>query len=83
MVEPRLVQGLLRLCISRPKIGVRSVTGLALVGGQIVVCLVRLYGSPTVVVWSKGMCDGRAKIVGGSAGVLLEVYCSREIAVGF
>jgi len=41
-----------------------------MVGGQIVVCLVRLYGSPTVVVWSKGMYDGRAKIVKGAAEIL-------------
>ncbi len=71
--------------ISRPKIVVRS-AGLAVVGGQIVICLVRLYGSPTVVVWSKGMYSGRAKTARGSGGIpgdLIEVYCSREIAVGF
>ncbi len=73
------------LDISRPKIGVGS-AGSALVGGQIAVCLVRLYGSPTVVVWSKGMYCGRAKTARGSEGFpgnLTGVYCSREIAVGF
>lgn len=66
MVEPRLV--------SDPSPGsalvgqrlVSGLQGLALVGGQIVVRLVRLYGSPTVVVWSKGMCGGRAKTAKGS-----------------
>jgi hypothetical protein len=52
----------------RPKIGVRS-EGLASVGGQIAVCLVRLCGSPTAVVWSKGMYSGRAKTVMGSGEV--------------
>ena len=51
--------------IGRPKINIGS-KGSVLVGGQIVMCLVRLYGSPTVVVWSKGMCGGRAKTAGGS-----------------
>jgi hypothetical protein len=49
-------------------------------------CLVRLYGSPTVVVWSKGMCGGRAKTARGAGDVpgnFRGVYCSREIAVGF
>jgi hypothetical protein len=32
-------------------------------------CLVRLYGSPTVVVWSKGMHGGRAKTVRGAGEV--------------
>ena len=31
------------------------------VGEKIFICLVRLYGSPTVVMWSIGMCNGRAK----------------------
>ncbi|GMB00729.1 hypothetical protein [Pelosinus sp. IPA-1] len=51
--------------IGRPKIIVGS-KGSAVVGGQIVICLVRLCGSPTVVVWSKGMCNGRAKTVMGA-----------------
>ncbi|MEN6566375.1 MAG: hypothetical protein ABFC57_08740, partial [Veillonellales bacterium] len=60
---------------------------MASVGGQIVMCLVRLYGSPTVVVWSKGMYGGRAKTVKGSGEASREpvqrwVYCCREIAVG-
>jgi hypothetical protein len=61
-------------------------SGLVLVGGKIITCLVRLYGSPTVVVWSKGMCSGRAKTAkgsGGFPGIFSGVYCSREIAVGF
>ena len=84
MVEPRLVSDLRGFGISRPKISVRS-EGLALVGGKIVMCLVRLYGSPTVVVWSKGMYDGRAKTArgAGDSGDFRGVYCSREIAVGF
>ena len=36
------------------------------VGEKIVICLVRLYGSPTVVMWSIGMCNGRAKTSMGS-----------------
>ena len=50
--------------ISRPKIGVGS-RGSALVGGKTGVGLERLYGSPTVVVWSQGMHVGRAKIAIG------------------
>ncbi len=71
--------------IGRPKISVGSM-GSALVSGKIVMCLVRLYGSPTVVVWSKGMYGSRAKITGSAGesswGTLRWVYCSREIAVG-
>ena len=51
--------------IGRPKISVGS-QGSALIGGQIAICLVRLYGSPTVVVWSKGMYISRAKTVRGA-----------------
>ena len=40
----------------------------------------RLYGSPTVVVWSQGIRVGRAKIAMGAE--IIWVYCSREIAVG-
>jgi hypothetical protein len=84
MVEPRVVQGLNQGALYQSAKDWRQVSnGLALVGGQSIVCLVRLCGSPTVVVWSKGMCNVRAKIAGGSAGEMLEVYCSREIAVGF
>jgi hypothetical protein len=43
-------------------------------------CLVRLYGSPTVVVWSKGMYNGRAKTVMGTEGI--GVGRCREIATG-
>jgi hypothetical protein len=67
MVEPRLVPDLAGFGISRPKISIRS-AGLVLVGGQIGMCLVRLYGSPTVVVWSKGMYIGRAKTARGAGG---------------
>ncbi len=87
MVEPRLMPDLFAgFGIGRPKISVRS-KGLALVGGQIVVCPVRLCGSPTVVVWSKGMYSGRAKTVMGFGEVfpgkpLRWVCCSREIAAG-
>lgn len=68
-----------RLGIGRPKSIVGS-KGSAVVGGQIVICLVRLYGSPTVVVWSKGMCNGRAKTVMGAEGI--GVGRCREIATG-
>ena len=68
MVEPRLVPDLKRFGIGRPKIIVGS-KGLAVVGGQIVMCLVRLYGSPTVVVWSKRMYNGRAKTVMGAEDI--------------
>lgn len=51
--------------IGRPKSGVGS-QGSALVSGQIGICLLWLCGSPTVVVWSKGMCVGRAKTAVGS-----------------
>lgn len=64
MVEPRLVPGLQELGISRPKIGVGS-HGSALVGGKTGMGLERLYGSPTVAVWSQGMYVGRAKTAMG------------------
>ncbi|AJQ28927.1 hypothetical protein [Pelosinus fermentans] len=79
MVEPRLVSDLNRFGIGRPKSIVGS-RGSAVVGGQIVICLVRLYGSPTVVVWSKGMCNGRAKTAMGSE--VIGVGRCREIATG-
>ncbi|BBB93273.1 hypothetical protein MAMMFC1_03985 [Methylomusa anaerophila] len=86
MVEPRLVSDLSGFGIGRPKINVRS-QGLALVGGKITMCLVRLYGSPTVIVWSKGMYSGRAKTAKGTADfsgeISREVCCSREIVAGF
>ena len=70
MVEPRLVPDLTRGSVL---VGQRLASGLtrgsALVGGQIVICLVRLYGSPTVVVWSKGMYGGRAKTARGAGEV--------------
>jgi len=40
----------------------------------------RLYGSPTVVVWSQMMYAGRAKIARGSE--IIRIRCSREIATG-
>ena len=52
-------------------VGQRSVSGrygLVLVGGQIAICLVRLYDSSTVAVWSIGMYSGRAKTAKGSVG---------------
>ncbi|MCX7781836.1 MAG: hypothetical protein N2491_13200 [Negativicutes bacterium] len=64
MVEPRLVSGPCGLGISRPKIVVGS-KGSAAVGGQTGIGRERLYGSPTVVVWSQVMYVGRAKIVMG------------------
>ena len=64
MVEPRLVSGLTGLGISRPKIIVGS-KGSAVVGGQIGIIRERLYGSPTVVMWSQVSVVGRAKIVMG------------------
>lgn len=64
MVERRLVSGLTGLGISRPKSIVGS-KGSAVVGGQMTICLERLYGSPTVVVWSQEMCGCRAKTVMG------------------
>ncbi len=50
--------------ISRPKIGIGS-QGSVLVGGKTGMGRERLYGSPTVVVWSQMMYVGRAKIVMG------------------
>ena len=51
-----------------------------------VIRLPRLYGSPTVVVWSKGMYGGRAKTAAGAGesprGTLRWVYCCLTIAVG-
>ena len=64
MVEPRLVSGLRGLGISRPKIGVGS-KGSGSVGGQTGDISERLYGSPTVVMWSQGSVVGRATIVMG------------------
>jgi hypothetical protein len=54
--------------VGRPKIGAGS-CGSAPVGGKIAACLVRLYGSPTVVVWSKGMCGSRAKTAKGAGDI--------------
>ena len=79
MVEPRLVSDLKRFGIGRPKSVVGS-KGSAVVGGQMVICLVRLYGSPTVVVWSKEMYSCRAKTVMGSEDI--GVGRCREIATG-
>ncbi|MDR1701198.1 MAG: hypothetical protein LBR56_00305, partial [Sporomusaceae bacterium] len=71
MVGQRLMLGLL---------------GLALVGGQIVKCVVRLFGSPTVAARSKDMFNSRAKTAMGAenfAGKFLgRVFCSRKIAAG-
>ncbi|CUH96868.1 hypothetical protein P22_2980 [Propionispora sp. 2/2-37] len=87
MVEPRLTPDFSpEFDVGRPKINAGS-AGSVLVGGKIIIGLVRLYGSPTVVVWSKGMYNGRAKIAEGSGDssreFIKEVYCSREIAVSF
>ena len=79
MVEPRLVLDLTRFGIGRPKSIVGS-QGSAVVGGKIVMCLLWLYGSPTVVVWSKGMDNGRAKT--GMGSEVTGVGRCREIAVG-
>ena len=85
MVEPRLASDLEKgFGVSRPKIHVGSM-GSVWVGGQMVICLVRLYGSPTVVVWSKGMCGCRAKTARGAGkpsgsfhrGLLQSGDCSR------
>lgn len=74
-----------RFDMGRPKITVGS-AGSAIVSGKIAMLSERLYGSPTVVVWSQGMHGGRAKTVRGAGGVsrglLRGVYCSRKIAVG-
>ncbi|WP_069972739.1 hypothetical protein [Propionispora sp. 2/2-37] len=67
MVEPRLVPDLNKFGISRPKIGIGS-GGSVSVGGKIGICLLWLCGSPTVVVWSKEMYAGRAKIARGAGG---------------
>lgn len=65
MVEPRLVSGLtMGLGINRSKIAAGS-KGSAVVGEKIVICLERLYGSPTVIVWSQGMYSSRAKTIMG------------------
>ena len=75
MVEPRLASDIHRVFgVSRPKISVGS-SGSVLVGGKTGMSLERRYGSPTVVVWSQGICVGRAKIAMGC-----ELYGS--IAVG-
>ena len=66
MVEPRSVSDPAPGSVSVGQRLMSGLSGLASVGGQIAVCLVRLYGSPTVVVWSKGMCSGRAKTAKGS-----------------
>ena len=66
-----------RLGISRTKIIVGS-EGSVVVGEKILICLVRLYGSPTVVMWSIGMCNGRAKTSMGSEAI--GVGRCREIA---
>ena len=75
-----------RFGIGRPKIGVGSPRGSVSVGGQIGMCLVRLYGSPTVVVWSKEMYAGRAKTARGAGGfprkTVRWVCCDRETAAG-
>ena len=64
MVEPRLVSGLKGLGISRPKVVVGS-KGSAVAGGQTGDISERLYGSPTVVMWSQVSIVGRAKIAAG------------------
>ncbi len=64
MVEPRLVSGLKGLGISRPKIVVGS-QGSVAVGGKTGIIRERLYGSPTVVMWSQVSVVGRAKIAMG------------------
>ena len=66
MVEPRSVSDIVVVFgIGRPKIGVGS-QGSVAVGGKTGVGRERLYGSPTVVVWSQVIYVGRAKIVRGS-----------------
>ena len=66
MVEPRLVSDSLQ---GSALVGQRLLSdlfpGSAVVGGKIGAGLERLYGSPTVVVWSQGMCISRAKTVMG------------------
>ena len=64
MVEPRLVSGLMGLGMSRPKVVVGS-NGSAVAGGQTGGVRERLYGSPTVVMWSQVSIVGRAKIAAG------------------
>jgi len=82
MVEPRAVSDLIRGPVSVGQRLASDLTrGSALVGGQIVMCLVRLYGSPTVVVWSKGMYGGRAKIVRGAGEVSRKTVLG-SVAVG-
>jgi hypothetical protein len=63
----------IRFGTGRPKI-VAGLKGSATVGGQMVMGLVRLYGSPTVVVWSKKIHDCRAKTARG-AGEAFPVSC--------
>ena len=65
MVEPRLASDIHKVFgVSRPKISVGS-AGSVLVGGKTGMSCERLYGSPTVVVWSQGIYVGRAKIAMG------------------
>ena len=87
MVEPRSVSDLNWGPVSvGQRLASDPTPGSALVGGQIGICLLWLYGSPTVVVWSKGMCAGRAKTAKGSGEVprktVQRVCCSRETAAG-
>jgi len=80
MVEPRLLQGLKRLCNNRPKVNIRSRPrwrkGLILAGGQSLIKEMSPITSCKAVlqylviaVWSKGMYKVRAKIIKGSAGI--------------
>lgn len=69
MVEPRLAPGLAQgFGVGRPKIYAGS-AGSVSVGGKIGMGRIRLYGSPTVIVWSIAVYTGRAKIAKGS-GIL-------------
>jgi|GEM_PF-6199081 len=65
MVEPRVLLGPKGLNSIRPKVNIGS-KGSILVGGQSIICLPRLYISPTVGILSKGIYDVRAKIIKGS-----------------
>lgn len=65
MVEPRILLGPKGLNNIRPKVNIGS-KGSILAGGQSIICLPRLYASPTVGIRSKGMYNVRAKTIKGS-----------------
>ena len=66
--------------MGRPKIIVGS-AGSAIVSGKIAIFSERLYGSPTVIVWSQGRYGSRVKIVRCAGEVSRELFLEGSIAV--